>query len=272
MIGVPGTAHRLFGALREEGISVILISQGSSEHSICFAVPEVAGRARRAVVRRAFDRELRGGPDPERRGRPRASILAVVGDGMAGAPGVAAQGVQRARLRGRQRPRHRAGRLGAQHLGRHRRPQQATRALRAVHSSFYLSPHTISIGVIGPGSVGSVLLDQLAVAGRTAARATSTSTCGCAASSARSTCCSCRAAIDLARLARRVRRGRRPADFERFADHVHVGSPAAHGDHRLQRRARRWRSTTREWLAAGIHVVTPNKKANSAELWRTTIA
>jgi aspartokinase/homoserine dehydrogenase 1 len=40
MIGVPGTAHRLFGALREESISVILISQGSSEHSICFAVPE----------------------------------------------------------------------------------------------------------------------------------------------------------------------------------------------------------------------------------------
>ena len=39
MIGVPGTAHRLFGALREEGVSVILISQGSSEHSICCAVP-----------------------------------------------------------------------------------------------------------------------------------------------------------------------------------------------------------------------------------------
>ncbi|MGH8327036.1 MAG: aspartate kinase, partial [Steroidobacteraceae bacterium] len=39
MIGVPGTAHRLFGALREERISVILISQGSSEHSICCAVP-----------------------------------------------------------------------------------------------------------------------------------------------------------------------------------------------------------------------------------------
>ena len=35
MIGVPGTAQRLFGALREHGISVALISQGSSEHSIC---------------------------------------------------------------------------------------------------------------------------------------------------------------------------------------------------------------------------------------------
>ena len=50
MIGVPGTAHRLFGALREEGISVILISQGSSEHSICCAIPGVeAERAARSA-------------------------------------------------------------------------------------------------------------------------------------------------------------------------------------------------------------------------------
>ncbi len=61
MIGVPGTAHRLFGALREEGISVILISQGSSEHSICCAIPaDQAERAAR-VVRGAFDRELTEG-------------------------------------------------------------------------------------------------------------------------------------------------------------------------------------------------------------------
>ena len=45
---------------------------------------------------------------------------------------------------------------------------QATRALRAVHASFYLSPHTLSIGVIGPGTVGRVLLDQLASAARAA--------------------------------------------------------------------------------------------------------
>ena len=32
--------------------------------------------------------------------------------------------------------------------------KDATRALRAVHSGFYLSPHTISIGLIGPGAVG----------------------------------------------------------------------------------------------------------------------
>ena len=38
----------------------------------------------------------------------------------------------------------------------------ATRALGAVHASFYLSAKTVSIGLIGPGSVGAVLLDQLA--------------------------------------------------------------------------------------------------------------
>ncbi len=40
--------------------------------------------------------------------------------------------------------------------------KQATRALRATHASFYLSPNTLSIGVIGPGTVGRVLLEQLA--------------------------------------------------------------------------------------------------------------
>src|SRR6185503_20568522 len=40
--------------------------------------------------------------------------------------------------------------------------KDATRALRAVHSGFYLSPHTISIGLIGPGAVGRVLLEQIA--------------------------------------------------------------------------------------------------------------
>ena len=37
-----------------------------------------------------------------------------------------------------------------------------TRALRAVHASFYLSSHTVSVGVIGPGTVGRVLIDQIA--------------------------------------------------------------------------------------------------------------
>src|SRR5438874_797277 len=84
MIGVPGTAQRLFGALREDGISVILISQGSSEHSICFALEQAEADRAAAVVREVFDRELRHGQIQRVDVTRDCSILAVVGDGMAG--------------------------------------------------------------------------------------------------------------------------------------------------------------------------------------------
>jgi len=51
MIGVPGTADRLFASLKSAGVSVTLISQASSEHSICIAVPqELAERARKVTA------------------------------------------------------------------------------------------------------------------------------------------------------------------------------------------------------------------------------
>src|SRR5439155_24735703 len=55
MVGVPGTAERLFGALAHQDVSVILISQASSEHTICFAIK--AGDLARA--RRALQPEFR---------------------------------------------------------------------------------------------------------------------------------------------------------------------------------------------------------------------
>ena len=45
MIGIPGVAHKLFGALRAVDVSVVMISQASSEHSICFAVPRAHRRS-----------------------------------------------------------------------------------------------------------------------------------------------------------------------------------------------------------------------------------
>ena len=91
MIGVPGTAHRLFGALRDEGISVVMISQGSSEHSICCAIPAVAVERARAAVERAFFAERHHGQIQTVDVTPNCSILAVVGEGMAGKPGIAAR-------------------------------------------------------------------------------------------------------------------------------------------------------------------------------------
>ena len=162
MIGVPGTAQRLFGALREDGISVILISQGSSEHSICFAVPEDDAERTERTVRRAFAAELRDGQIQNVDVLTRAAASCrVVGDGMAGTPGVAAKRLRRPGGGRRQRARHRAGLVGAQHLGGHRRASRPRAPCAPCTPRFYLSPHTVSIGVVGPGVVGRTLLEQM---------------------------------------------------------------------------------------------------------------
>src|SRR5215475_2281618 len=161
MIGVPGTAHRLFGALREEGISVILISQGSSEHSICCAIPQEQAERAAEVVRHAFERELHGGQIQSVDVDPDLAILAVVGDGMAGTPGIAAK-VFAALGTAAVNVRAIAQGASERNISAVVEGRSATRALRAVHAGLYLSPNTISVGVIGPGTVGRVLLNQLA--------------------------------------------------------------------------------------------------------------
>lgn len=89
MVGVPGIASRLFGVLARRGISAILISQASSEHSICFAVePGVVDEAQHQV-----DAEF----ELERGARlvndvvveTGFSIIAVVGEAMCRIPGIA---------------------------------------------------------------------------------------------------------------------------------------------------------------------------------------
>ena len=261
MIGVPGTAHRLFGALREEGISVILISQGSSEHSICFAVPEAESERAERVVRRAFDPELREGQIHSIDVNRGCSILAVVGDGMAGAHGVAAK-VFMALASAGVNVRAIAQGASERNISVVIDGKGSARALRSVHSSFYLSAHTVSIGLIGPGLVGSSLLEQLAgqvarlerdfkldlrvraIAGSKTMRLAT-------------------GAIDLGRWKDEYVAGGDPLDLDKFADHVH----ADHFPHAVIIDCSASAEVARHyahWLSEGIHIVTPNKKANSA--------
>ncbi len=160
MIGVPGTADRLFAALKEAGVSVTLISQASSEHSICIAVPADLAERARAVVTEAFADELDSGQIQSVDITPEQSIVAVVGDGMAGTPGIAGRFFS---TLGRAGINIRAIAQGSseRNISAVVDSEQATRALRAVHSGFYLSAKTISIGLIGPGTVGTSLLRQL---------------------------------------------------------------------------------------------------------------
>ncbi|HZO22257.1 MAG TPA: bifunctional aspartate kinase/homoserine dehydrogenase I, partial [Steroidobacteraceae bacterium] len=263
MIGVPGTAHRLFGALRDERISVILISQGSSEHSICCAIPQEQAERAAGVIRQAFERELKEGQIQNVDIDPELAILAVVGDGMAGTPGVAAKVFN---ALGTSTVNVRAIAQGASERnisvvvdGRH-----ATRALRAVHAGLYLSPHTISIGLIGPGTVGRVLLDQLAsqsgrlrqefkldlrVRGLLASRRMLLSESG----------------VPLAHWKQQFSEQAIEANFGRFLEHVRVDY-LAHTVIIDCTASAEVAKHNPQWLAAGIHIVTPNKKANSADL------
>ena len=169
MIGVPGTAHRLFGALREEGISVILISQGSSEHSICFAVPRARGGPRRA--RRAPRVRARAA----RRARSRASRSTAAA---ASSPWSATAWPARPASPRRCSPRSRKASVNVRAIAQGASERnisvvidgrrQRARAARGARG-FYLSAQTLSIGLIGPGIVGGALLDQVRLAGRAAA-------------------------------------------------------------------------------------------------------
>jgi aspartokinase/homoserine dehydrogenase 1 len=262
MIGVPGTAHRLFGALREEGISVILISQGSSEHSICCAIPGVEAERAARVVAAAFDREIKEGQIQSIQVDKGLAILAVVGDGMAGLPGISGQVFNA---------------LGSAAVNVHAIAQgasernisvvveqkDATRALRAVHYGFYLSPHTISIGLIGPGAVGRALLEQIASESeRLRASKLDLRLRGIMTSKKMLLA---EQGIPVESWKAALEASNTPADISAFVEHLHVD----HLPHTVIIDCTADESVAKnyaEWLKAGIHVVTPNKKANSGPL------
>ncbi|MFO0454188.1 MAG: ACT domain-containing protein, partial [Pseudomonadota bacterium] len=142
--------------------------------------------------------------------------------------------------------------------------RNAARALRAVHSGFYLSPHTVSLGLIGPGLVGGALLDQLASQVDRLSRDFNLDL------RVRGILTSKRmllvdGAVDLARWREQLAADGRPADLEAFVRHVH----ADHLPHAAMLDCTASGEVAQHyarWLAAGMHVVTPNKKANSGPL------
>jgi aspartokinase/homoserine dehydrogenase 1 len=262
MIGVPGTAHRLFGALRDSGISVILISQGSSEHSICFAIPEAQAVRAEEAVRRAFDVELRDGQIQHVEVSLGMSILAVVGDGMAGSHGVAAKvfnSLGDAAISVRAIAQGASERNISVVVG----GKAAAKALRAVHAAFYLSPNTLSIGLIGPGTVGRALLAQLATQiERLRALNLDLRVRGIASSTRmllEDT------ALDLSRWAERWAAAGEPLDLQKFINHVQTD----YVPHTVVIDCTASAQVADEyhnWLMRGIHIVTPNKKANSGSM------
>lgn len=267
MVGVPGVAQRIFGALRAVHVSVVLISQASSEHSVCLAVPEAQGPIARETVERAFASEVSAGEIQRVELIPGCSILAAVGDRMADSPGVAARFFG-ALARAGVNVRAIAQGSSERNLSAVIDGKDSTRALRAVHAGFYLSRQVLSLGVVGPGLVGSTLLQQLATqAPVLRERAGIDLRVRAIVNSSRMLLDD--TGIDLATWRERFARESVPADFDGFV--AHLGAP--HLPHAAVVDCTADDSVARRyepWLARGLHVVTPNKRAGAGPLarWR----
>lgn len=170
MLGVPGIAGRTFSALAAAGHSVSMISQASSESSICLVVPVAEASHAVRALRDAFAAELAAGLLSDLSTVPNVALLAVVGLGMRGQPGIAARTF---------------GALGGEHLNVLAIAQgsselnitvalheaDAPRALRALHREFQLdklSPRSdrqgreASLTLLGFGQIGRALAQQIA--------------------------------------------------------------------------------------------------------------
>ena len=261
MVGVPGAAERLFGALRGAGVSVTMISQGSSEHSICCVLrADQAERARDAAAA-AFADAIADGQAQGVTLTREIAVLAAVGDGMVGTPGVAARllgGLAQARVNARAIAQGAGERNISVAIG----ANDATRALRAAHAAFWLSPQTLSVGVIGPGQVGNALLVQMSAALPQLRQRSGLDLRLRAIANSRAMVLDERG-VEPADAAARLEGGAaQPVDLDRFADHVR----GEHLPHALIvdcSASPHVAAHYPRWLARGIHVVTPNKQAGS---------
>ncbi len=265
MIGVPGVAQRIFGALREVSVSVVLISQASSEHSVCFAVPEAQGAAAREAVERAFARELGAGQIQRVDLVPGQSVLAAVGDGMARAPGVAARFFSALSKAG-VNVRAIAQGSSERNLSVVIDGADASRALRAVHAGFYLSERVLSLGLVGVGQVGRALLAQLEErAPVLRERFRLDIRLRAVADSRRMVLAE--KSLSPGEALEALARGGAPVDLDALAAHVgaaHLPHGAVVDCSASELVAGRYEA----WMHRGLHVVTPNKRAGAGPIAR----
>ena len=159
IMGVAGMAARVFNALTH--ISVIFISQASSEHSICLAVQQSQAQQAKSLLQNAFRQDIQQGDIEKISVDVNCALLAIVGDGMVGELVLAGKLCS---ILGYANVNIRAIAQGSseRNISLIIARSHIKKALMAVHAGFYLSPRTMAIGLIGPGLIGTTLLQQIA--------------------------------------------------------------------------------------------------------------
>lgn len=160
MPGVPGIAGRVFGALARRGISVVLITQSSSELSICFAVRRADGPASVAAIEEAFPAELAAGfMDPVAL-RVGLAVLSIVGDGMRTRPGVAGTFFDALAEVGCNVVAIAQG-ASERIISAVVEEADGARAMAHIHRRFFQTQVVVDVHLLGAGNVGGSLLGQI---------------------------------------------------------------------------------------------------------------
>ncbi|SMO56692.1 bifunctional aspartate kinase/homoserine dehydrogenase I [Fodinibius sediminis] len=159
MVGVSGFAARIFTALADAKVNIIMITQASSEHTVCFAVlPDQASRAMQALGTH-FRRELEEGVIDEIKEEPNCSIVAAVGEGMKRTPGISGRFF---RSLGRNGINVRAIAQGSseRNISVVVKNNDLAKTLNTIHDAFFLSEiKSVNLFLIGIGLIGSKLLE-----------------------------------------------------------------------------------------------------------------
>lgn len=255
MVGVPGIAERLFGGLRSAGLSVMMISQASSEHSICFGIEQSQAEKAKKAIEKQFYAEIQQGLIQRIDVTLNCAILAVVGDNMVKNPGISGRFFD---ALGKAGINIRAIAQGSseRNISAVIPSEDSTRALRSVHSAFFLSNHTLSVGIIGTGLIGKTLLQQLNEQAQFMKKE-------------RGIELRIRGLMNSKKMILQdsltdLDPQGEPCDPDRFARHIR----SDHLPHSVIIDATASSEIPQhypEWLSMGIHIITPNKKANTAD-------
>nr|MBA4184215.1 bifunctional aspartate kinase/homoserine dehydrogenase I [Acidobacteriota bacterium] len=161
MVGIPGFSKRLFDALSRANINVILITQSSSEHSICVAIEEKFGKMAKESVDKEFEYEISVGKIEPLRVENGFSILALVGDNMKEHTGVSGKMFAT---------------LGSQGINIHAIAQGSSernisaiinskdvrKAVNTLHEEFFSDGNKqVNVFIVGVGTVGKKLIEQI---------------------------------------------------------------------------------------------------------------
>ena len=161
MVGVTGIAGRLFGCLARRRINIILISQASSEQSICFAVAQHDSASALEAMRSEFAAEMAEGSIESPVAEGDKTILAVVGEGMRHSPGISGR-VFHALGRGGINVSAIAQGSSELNISSVVDSADEAKALTAVHDAFFRAgTRSVNVFIVGTGLIGGALLEQM---------------------------------------------------------------------------------------------------------------